>query len=72
MLGLSRKHMHAAMDQIIDFSGIGDFIDEPVKIYSSGMYVRLGFAVAPSTSTRRSCWSTRSSPSATKSFNVGA
>jgi len=46
MLGLSRKHMHAAMDQIIDFSGIGDFIDEPVKIYSSGMYVRLGFAVA--------------------------
>ena len=46
MLGLSRKHMHAAMDHIIDFSGIGDFIDEPVKIYSSGMYVRLGFAVA--------------------------
>ena len=46
MLGLSRKHMHAAMDQIIEFSGIGDFIDEPVKIYSSGMYVRLGFAVA--------------------------
>lgn len=46
MLGLSRKQMAASMDQIIDFSGIGEFIDEPVKIYSSGMYVRLGFAVA--------------------------
>ena len=46
MLGLSRRHMHDAMDHIIEFSGIGDFIDEPVKIYSSGMYVRLGFAVS--------------------------
>ena len=46
MLGLTRKHMAASMDSIIDFSGIGEFIDEPVKIYSSGMYVRLGFAVA--------------------------
>ena len=46
MLGLTRKHMAEAMDDIIEFSGIGDFIDEPVKIYSSGMYVRLGFAVA--------------------------
>jgi len=46
MLGLTRRHMHEAMDEIIEFSGIGDFIDEPVKIYSSGMYVRLGFAVA--------------------------
>jgi len=46
MLGLSRKHMAESMEQIIDFSGIGEFIDEPVKIYSSGMYVRLGFAVA--------------------------
>lgn len=46
MLGLSRKQMAAAMDTIIEFSGIGDFIDEPVKIYSSGMYVRLGFAVS--------------------------
>lgn len=46
MLGLSRRHMHDAMDDIIEFSGIGEFIDEPVKIYSSGMYVRLGFAVS--------------------------
>lgn len=46
MLGLSRRQMADSMDQIISFSGIGEFIDEPVKIYSSGMYVRLGFAVA--------------------------
>ncbi len=46
MLGLTRGQMAAAMDGLIDFSGIGDFIDSPVKIYSSGMYVRLGFAVA--------------------------
>lgn len=46
MLGLSRRQMSAAMDEIVDFSGIGDQIDAPVKIYSSGMYVRLGFAVA--------------------------
>jgi lipopolysaccharide transport system ATP-binding protein len=46
MLGLGRRQMADSMDRIIDFSGIGEFIDEPVKIYSSGMYVRLGFAVA--------------------------
>jgi lipopolysaccharide transport system ATP-binding protein len=46
MLGFTRRQMATSMDRIIDFSGIGDFIDEPVKIYSSGMYVRLGFAVA--------------------------
>lgn len=46
MLGMSRAQMSGAMDEIIDFSGIGDFIDSQVKIYSSGMYVRLGFAVA--------------------------
>ena len=46
MLGLSRKAMAASMDEIVAFSGIGDFIDEPVKIYSSGMYVRLGFSVS--------------------------
>lgn len=46
MLGFTRRQMSASMDDIIEFSGIGEFIDEPVKIYSSGMYVRLGFAVA--------------------------
>ena len=46
MLGLSRRQMAAAMDEIIDFSGVGDQIDAPVKIYSSGMYMRLGFSVA--------------------------
>jgi lipopolysaccharide transport system ATP-binding protein len=48
ILGLSTKQIDAAMDRIIDFAGIGEFIDSPVKIYSSGMFVRLGFAVAVS------------------------
>ena len=46
MLGLGRRQMAAAMDGIIEFSGVGDQIDAPVKIYSSGMYMRLGFSVA--------------------------
>lgn len=44
--GLSRAEMSARIEQIIDYAGLGDFIDTPVKHYSSGMYVRLGFAVA--------------------------
>ncbi|MEZ4710398.1 MAG: ABC transporter ATP-binding protein [Caldilineaceae bacterium] len=44
--GLSRKEMHARLPSIIDFAELHDFIDTPVKHYSSGMYVRLGFAVA--------------------------
>jgi ABC-2 type transport system ATP-binding protein/lipopolysaccharide transport system ATP-binding protein len=48
ILGLSGQQIDAAMDRIIDFAGIGDFMDSPVKIYSSGMFVRLGFAIAVS------------------------
>ncbi len=46
ILGLSRKETEERFDAIADFSGIGDFIDTQVKFYSSGMYVRLAFAVA--------------------------
>lgn len=46
ILGLSKEQIADSMDAIIDFSGIREFIDDPVKHYSSGMYVRLGFSVA--------------------------
>jgi ABC-2 type transport system ATP-binding protein/lipopolysaccharide transport system ATP-binding protein len=48
ILGLRARQIDAAMDRIIEFAGIGEFIDSPVKVYSSGMFVRLGFAVAVS------------------------
>jgi ABC-2 type transport system ATP-binding protein len=46
ILGLSQKELKRRFDQIVDFAGVEPFIDEPVKNYSSGMYVRLGFSVA--------------------------
>jgi ABC-2 type transport system ATP-binding protein len=46
VLGLSREETDSKFDDIVNFSGIGDFIDTQVKFYSSGMYVRLAFAVA--------------------------
>ncbi len=48
LLGLTRPEVEERMPAIIEFADIGDFIDQPVKTYSSGMYVRLGFAVAVS------------------------
>lgn len=48
ILGLSKREIEHATDGIIEFSGLREFIDDPVKHYSSGMYVRLGFAVAVS------------------------
>lgn len=45
-LGISRRDIGRSFDEIVEFSGLEQFIDEPVKHYSSGMYVRLGFAVA--------------------------
>lgn len=48
ILGLNRREIRDRFDAIVDFSGIEAFIDTPVKRYSSGMYVRLGFSVAAS------------------------
>ncbi|HYP40185.1 MAG TPA: ABC transporter ATP-binding protein [Chloroflexia bacterium] len=46
LLGLSRKEMASRYDNIVDFAELGEFIDTPIKHYSSGMVMRLGFAVA--------------------------
>ena len=46
ILGMSRKEISKKFDDIVDFADIGDFLDTPVKHYSSGMFVRLGFAIA--------------------------
>jgi lipopolysaccharide transport system ATP-binding protein len=46
ILGMSRARTRRTMDEIVDFAEVGEFLDTPVKRYSSGMYVRLAFAVA--------------------------
>lgn len=46
ILGMGKRQIDASIEEIIEFADIGEFIDSPVKVYSSGMYVRLGFAIA--------------------------
>jgi ABC-type polysaccharide/polyol phosphate transport system ATPase subunit len=46
LLGMAMGDIHKRFDQIVEFAGIGECLDAPVKTYSSGMYVRLGFAIA--------------------------
>lgn len=46
ILGMTKKEIDRKFDEIVEFSGVGQYIDTPVKFYSSGMKVRLGFAVA--------------------------
>lgn len=46
LIGLDKKQIEELMEKIIDFADIGGFIDQPIKVYSSGMKSRLGFAIA--------------------------
>lgn len=46
LLGLTRKQAHRLLPEILEFAGIGAFVDAPLRVYSTGMVVRLGFAIA--------------------------
>jgi ABC-type polysaccharide/polyol phosphate transport system ATPase subunit len=46
MMGMTRRQMAEHFDEIVDFSGVGDFINEPLRVYSAGMVMRLAFSVA--------------------------
>jgi ABC-2 type transport system ATP-binding protein len=46
ILGMTKKEINSKFDEIVNFSGVEEFLDQPVKNYSSGMYVRLGFSIA--------------------------
>ncbi|MDD4899910.1 MAG: ATP-binding cassette domain-containing protein, partial [Candidatus Omnitrophica bacterium] len=46
ILGMKQRELSRRLEEIVEFSGIGEFLDTPIKFYSNGMYVRLAFAVA--------------------------
>ncbi len=46
LIGMTRAEMEALLPSIVEFAGLQEFIDQPMRTYSSGMYVRLGFAIA--------------------------
>jgi hypothetical protein len=64
VLGMSKAEIARKFDEIVDFAEVERFLDTPVKHYSSGMYVRLAFAVARICNPISSSW-TKSWPSAT-------
>ncbi|MGG6292911.1 ABC transporter ATP-binding protein [Leptolyngbya sp. AN02str] len=45
LMGLTRREVQARMAEIVEFSGLGEFVDRPIRVYSSGMLARLGFSV---------------------------
>ena len=59
ILGMRRAEIQRKFDEIVAFAEVEKFVDTPVKHYSSGMHVRLGFSVARPSRTRKSCWSTQ-------------